>query len=318
MRYSTKGINNDRDRFSYWREAVCDTYVLLGCKSDVIERFHGGIVVERLPRISVSTVFSDTLTVNRRKKDISRSIDDCFLLSMQLKNKGHIFQHDRKAELLPGDFAIYSSTDTYQLLFPDSYKQLVFQFPKSDLMARLPNCELLTARKVSKANEIGQLVSGSLVDFSRIIGNPNELVQHYMQDTVLDLIATGLASLENSAFELSQPEQIIMLRAKSYIHAHLGNPSLSRKMVANAIGMSVRRLSDIFTNDGTTIAAYIRAKRLDQIARDLLNNLFHRQSINEIAFRWGFNNLQHFSKVFRNQYGLSPREYRRQRTPGKL
>jgi AraC-like DNA-binding protein len=192
---------------------------------------------------------------------------------------------------------------------------LVFQFQKSDLLARLPNCELLTARKVSKASEIGRVVSGSLVDFSRMIGNSSEVVQHYMKDVVLDLIATGLASLENSTFELSLPEQYILLRAKSFIHENLGNPNLTRKMVANAMGMSVRRLSDIFSKEGTTVAAYIRSKRLDRIARDLLNNIFRRQSISEIAFRWGFNNLQHFSKVFRYQYGMSPRDYRRHARP---
>lgn len=314
VRFSTKGLKK-KDRFSYWREAVCDSYVLLGCKSEVIKEFDGGIVLERLPGISVSTVFSDAVVVNRRKKDIARSNDDCFLLSLQLKNRGYVKQHGRFAELHPGDFAIYSSTETYELLFPSSYKQLVFQFPKSDLLMKLPNCELLTARKISNTDEIGRLVNGSLVDFSRIIGNSDDVVQRYMKDTVLDLIATGLASLENNTFELSHPEQHLMLRAKSYIHANLGNPSLTRKVVANVMGMSVRRLSDVFAKDGTTIAAYIRLKRLDRIARDLLNDLFRRQSITEIAFRWGFNNLQHFSKVFHNQYGMSPRDYRRHGIP---
>jgi len=230
---------------------------------------------------------------------------------LQLKNKGYVSQHDRIAELHPGDFAIYSSTETYQLLFHDSYKQMVFQFPKSDLWARLPDCELLTARKVSGAGEIGRIVSGGLVDFYRIIGNADDVVQHFMKDTILDLIATGLASLANSTFELSRPEQHLMLRAKSYIHANLANPDMTRAEIAKAIGMSVRRLSGIFAKGGTTIAAYIRLLRLERIARDLLNNLFHRQSISEIAFRWGFNNLQHFSKAFRNQYGMSPRDYRR-------
>jgi AraC-like DNA-binding protein len=314
VRFSTKGMK-EKDRFSYWREAVCDAYVQLGCESEATEAFHGGLVLERLPGISVSTVFSDPLTVNRRKKDIARSNDDCFLLSVQLKNKVCVVQRDCIAELEPGDFAIYSSTEPYQLLCPRSYKQLVFQFPKSDILARLPNCELLTARKVGTANEIGRFVSGSLVDFSRIIGNADEVVQHYIKDTVLDLIATGLASLANSTFELSQPEQHLILRAKSYIHANLSNPTLTRGLIARAMSLSVRRLSDIFAKEGTTITAYIRSMRLERIAQDLLNDLFHRQSISEIAFRWGFNNLQHFSKVFRNQYGMSPRDYRRHARP---
>ena len=248
IQHHTKQVK-ENDRFSYWREAVCDTYVQLGCETDETQAFEGGIELVRSPRMSVSTVFSDNLIVNRRKKDIASSTDDCFLLGVQLRNKGYVAQNDRVAELHPGDLALYSSTETYQLLFPSSYKQLVFQFPKSDLLARLPNCELLTARKVSHSTEIGRLVSKSLVDFALRIDNPNEIVQHYMKDVVIDLIATGLASIENSTFELSSPEQHIMLRAKSYIHANLGNSNLTRTMVANAMGVSVRRLRDIFSKE---------------------------------------------------------------------
>jgi AraC-like DNA-binding protein len=33
-------------------------------------------------------------------------------------------------------------------------------------------------------------------------------------------------------------------------------------------------------------------------------------SISEICFRWGFNGSAHFSRAFRDQYGVSPREFR--------
>ncbi len=75
-----------------------------------------------------------------------------------------------------------------RLRLPCSYKQLVFQFLKSDLLVRLPNCELLTAGKV-------------------------------------------------------------------------GNPGLTGMMIAKAMGMSVRRLSDIFSREGTGIAALSRDPR---------------------------------------------------------
>ncbi len=314
IRYLTEAVP-ERDQFDFWQEAACEAYIQIGCETDSTERFEGGIVLERFPRISVSSVFSDKLIVNRRKEDIVRSKDDCYLFNLQLKNKGFVLQHNRFAELHAGDFAIHSSTDIYQLRFPGSYHQVVFQFPKSELLTRLPNCDLLTAQKVGKETGIGQLVYAGLIDISRLINKSGELVQQCLQDTVFDLIATGLASLNDSKFELKQPDQYLLLRAKSYIHAHLGNPDLNRETVAKAMNVSIRKLSDVFAKEGSTIAVYIRFRRLEKVASDLSNKLFHNQTISEIAFRWGFNNLQHFSMVFKKQFGIPPRDYRYQKLP---
>ena len=41
-------------------------------------------------------------------------------------------------------------------------------------------------------------------------------------------------------------------------------------------------------------------------------------SISDICFRWGFNGSAHFSRAFRKEYGLSPREYRRQQVEERV
>ena len=34
--------------------------------------------------------------------------------------------------------------------------------------------------------------------------------------------------------------------------------------------------------------------------------------MSDIAFSWGFNDAAHFSRSFKEQYGMSPREFRQQ------
>ncbi|WP_371764092.1 helix-turn-helix domain-containing protein [Massilia sp.] len=34
-----------------------------------------------------------------------------------------------------------------------------------------------------------------------------------------------------------------------------------------------------------------------------------------MAFAWGFNDLSHFGRVFREQYGMSPRDWRQSQRP---
>ncbi len=309
IHFSTADADN-REQFSYWREAVCEAYVLLGCESGTRENFKGEIHLERLSNLAVSFVGGSTQEVYRRKRDIARSSQDYFLLSMQLRNHATVAQHDRVGELEPGDFALYSSVDPYQLTLADDFRQLVVQVPRFELLQRLPNADLLTGQTVSGTSELGSLVGGNLLNFARRVSSTAGTVQHLMQDTMIDLIATGLASLEDGECDLRLPEQQLLLRAKAFIRSNLANSELDRRAVAQATGMSVRRLNEVFAADGSSIAAWIRDARTDRIAHDITDVRFVRQSISEIAMKWGFNNLQHFSAVFRKKHGMTPRAYR--------
>ncbi|PMI38639.1 hypothetical protein BCT30_14365 [Enterovibrio norvegicus] len=53
-------------------------------------------------------------------------------------------------------------------------------------------------------------------------------------------------------------------------------------------------------------------------AFDKFNNEYHQYAVSDIktavskiAFKWGQNNLQHFSRTFREQFSCSPRDYKR-------
>jgi AraC family transcriptional regulator, positive regulator of tynA and feaB len=42
------------------------------------------------------------------------------------------------------------------------------------------------------------------------------------------------------------------------------------------------------------------------------------KSISEIAFEWGFNDSAHFSRIFCNEFGLTPRAFRKMGMDGKV
>jgi AraC-like DNA-binding protein len=313
LNFDTRSVTY-RERFAYWREAVCATYVQLGCEAVERRDFHGSITLERLPQLAVSFVSGTSHDVIRRKQDISRATEEFFLLSLQLRKKAYLSQRNRHAELSPGDFALYSSTDLYKLTLTDNFEQLVLQMPKKQLLARIPNADLLTGRRVSGNSEIGKLVGQSILGFARA-GNNNRIIQSFIQDTLFDLVATGLSSIDEGGCELSLPEQHMSLRARTYIQSNLMDPELDRNAVARATGISVRRLNEIFMKEGYSISGFIRKTRLERVASNLKDPRFQRQSISELAMKWGFNNFQHFSKIFREAYGMPPSEFRSADSP---
>lgn len=307
--YATSAVKLP-ERFAFWREAVCDAYVRLGCETDTTEFFHGAIEVRRYQTIDISTVGGSRHKVVRRRRDIASSTENDFLLSLQRKNVSRVEQYGNTAVLNPGDFALYSSTDPYTLSLSEGFEEMVLQFPKEKLLSRLPDAEMLTGLQIDGSTGFGQFVSNNIMSMAEMIAHQSHDSRLLLQETVLDLIAAAFAAQRQSRYELSNPEQHILLRAKTFVRSRLADPDLDREMVSRDVGVSVRRLSEIFSASGESLANYIRNLRLDNAAADLRDARFSRQTISEIAIRYGFENFQHFSTLFRRRFDCTPSEYR--------
>jgi AraC-like DNA-binding protein len=105
------------------------------------------------------------------------------------------------------------------------------------------------------------------------------------------------------------------VQIKRYIEAHLRDPDLSARSVAAAFGISPRYLHIIFANEAETVSNYILRRRLEECGRQLADEMWRRRTITEVAFGWGFNNATHFARVFKDHYGLAPRDYRNAKAP---
>lgn len=300
-----------RDRFAFWRDAVCDSYVQLGCETDDTVAFDGRIEIDRHALLSISKVGGKAHAVRRRKRDIGASTDDYFLMSLQTERTARISQFGHSTLLRPGDMALYASTDPYTLELADDFSQVVVQLPAKKLLARLPGAHLLTARAIDGDTAIGRLVRDNILAFAGHIGHDNPTVRSLIQETLVDLMATGLAALDGNTADLSSPEQQTLLRAQSFIQSHLGDPSLDRDRVAATVGLSVRRLNAIFAKDGGSISQFIRDARLNALQDDLRDRRYVAMTITELAFKNGFSNMQHMSQAFNARSGVSPRDYRR-------
>ena len=92
------------------------------------------------------------------------------------------------------------------------------------------------------------------------------------------------------------------------MESHPGEP-LSRTDTARRIGLSTRQLDRLFAEKlGASFAGHYRGVRLER-ARDLL-----RQSsvpITEIALGCGFSSGSHFSRAYRQAFGITPAMERR-------
>jgi AraC family transcriptional regulator len=92
-----------------------------------------------------------------------------------------------------------------------------------------------------------------------------------------------------------------------YIREHIGEP-LDRETLADVAGFSVPHFHRVFTaHVGESAISYIRRMRLERAGRKLRMGAV---DITEVALAAGYDSHAAFGKAFKQQFGLSPREFR--------
>lgn len=95
-----------------------------------------------------------------------------------------------------------------------------------------------------------------------------------------------------------------------YINRNLPDEDLGVASIARAFDMSPRSLHKLFEGEARTLSRLIWDLRLERCREQMADPCFAKLSITHIVHFWGFADSQHFSRAFRQRYGLSPRDYR--------
>lgn len=112
--------------------------------------------------------------------------------------------------------------------------------------------------------------------------------------------------IEMTKFKEKIPET--QSKILEYIGSHYHEPNLRLSDIANEIGISEEMTSELLKNHSNlTFRQYLNQVRLEEAKRLLKVSSLQ---ISEIAFKVGYNNIQHFNRVFKEYTDLQPKNYR--------
>jgi AraC-like DNA-binding protein len=212
----------------------------------------------------------------------------------------------RELALSAGDIVLWDGLQPTEVEIVESFYKRTLLFPRERVLSVCPRLADLRALPSLDGSGSARL----------LVRYVNALASELPALEPAAGVAAANAALEllRAAVEPRVPSSRSATRSamraeiRRYCRTHLQDPLLGPASIARAYSMSVRALHALFEDADTSVAGLVRRERLARCLEDLQRP--NGGSVTDIAFRWGFCDAAHFSRVFKREFGATPSEVR--------
>lgn len=310
--FHTESLPSER-RWQAWNDNLSEFAI------DATGALEGAGFEGRIDHCVMPSGLSFTLLESHAPQRISSTpgkVGDVFWLAVSLSGASRLDLGEGAFDMVPGDILYGKRGAPSSLDISTEFRTLLVNIPASlmdrKLLLPLPN----KAIHVSATSGIGRVFSGLLSAVAESFDDINDMLAGSIEAALPQfllgsLFGEGADQLRGGSVAVRAG---VLQRIWRRIEARLEDPDVSLADVAAEQGLSVRYVQKLFEESGQSFTNYLRKRRLEQSRADLANQLNVDISITSICFRWGFNDAATFSRAFREEFGQSPREYRRAQT----
>lgn len=255
-----------------------------------------------LARVTVTEVCGEPQEIVTRPV----STDQHLLMIVPLEGCFSVRAGERELLLGPDQSCLLSNGASYVIEFRETFRQVHFRFHVDEINRLYPGWSRNLAHGIDCSQGVGAMLKQSLqsvLDHGRRIDLPAtrsiwRAMQHLVAATLLD------ASIENA-----EPADLggsaLKARIDQLIESELRNPELGVGLITERLGISARHLHRLYVREQQTVMRTIREARLDRCYQDLTAASLRSLTISDIALSWGFNDQAHFSRHFRQRFGVT-------------
>jgi len=217
-----------------------------------------------------------------------------------------VTQGDHTIELHAGDFVFYTGAQRYRITSPGHHEYLVVRIPTASIALRHSAFADVIATDLSSTPS-APVLRGILAALTQPGAEPSLAANAHLGDAV---IAAAHAVIADARAPGSAQAMSLFTALVIWIESNLADPELSAERLAAAHFLSARYIRRVFADNGTSVSALIRQRRLERIRDELVDPRSVRGPIHTIAERWAMPDAATFSRAFSRQYGVAPRRYR--------
>lgn len=291
-----------------WLDAVREGFLPLDVELQPKREFWGRIDSRDLGSTRVALVASQAHAVRRTEAQASRSERNHLKALWLTGGRCEVEQGANRSVLEAGQWAVYETGRPYAIRFADDSRFAVALLPIEICADWRAFGQQLCARafEVDPASKAAFYTLLSVFESACAAGSAG-----------LDAVARAMAILlsesltvRGSALQPVDRGARRLQEARRIVAGRLEEPGLGPRDLADALHLSLRSVYALFSQAGTTPAAFIQDARLDRSKAELTDAGRRGRSITEIALAHGFADSAHFSRLFKARFGETPSAWR--------
>jgi AraC family transcriptional regulator, positive regulator of tynA and feaB len=297
-------------RVDAWRAAVTDTFVPIGVEDYSRADFNARYETFRVDDIALSRFQGSAQTFHRSPRLIRRRDADFYVCVIQQDGEVSTEHFGHTGAGLRASITLIDVTKPYRIKVDGALDWLAVHVPRHKLDRALGATHTAVGLSIGPEQASTALIRNY---FSKLMSTGESLpsmVGGRVASIGVDLLAAGFAERIAADPPISQGTATVIYRAKSVIEKRLADPELDTATIAATLGLSPRRLQEIFQAAELSVEESIWERRLLHARRLLADPLCAAMTIATISNLCGFVSQAHFTRRFKARFGVTPTEHR--------
>lgn len=303
--WQTQGTG--RRRRDQWQDIICRSMLHVELQLSDLDACHFKLAHMSVGDSKIFRFRASPHALERTSSIAANAGGEHYMISTQITGTMAIISGADEIVLRPGDVGILDTSRPFSAKFTgDTTRAIILinkrRFPSllrlrngaamDALLARHPYCRIVR-QYILSFGDIEHPHERATID--ALIGNLAHAVSHVYAGTRLESGSKNFITVDD---------------ANSYISEHHSDPNLTPTSIAAGLGISLRKLFSLYEKAPFGIEKTIIQTRLRVALETISSPDFAHESITSIAIRSGFKDSAHFSRKFREAYGVSPSGWR--------
>lgn len=241
----------------------------------------------------------------------SSSPESRLLVSLHKQGAAVVSQGGRESRIEAGDIFVIDPSRPFHIEASEIYVHSVYLKPCA-LRQLLPQFDTLTGLAIRCDQGPGAILRSVLDGLFSMTQTMSEEIADDMSDALPYLLAPALRNLERSSDKSASRLKVLhRQRISRFVRDNLWDSCMDANAISRGVNLSLRHVYELYSDDDQPLMKSVWKERLALCRRDLAEPRLQAKTVGEIAYTWGFSNVSHFSRVFKTEFGVGPREFRK-------